>query len=179
MFTDAVHALKQGEVIAVPTEAVYGLSVDPRNEVALQRLLDLKKRNPEKGLILVGSDFSQFEDFIEPLSADMYARVMATWPGPHTWIVPAKKSVHALLRGKHNTLAVRITAHTVMSGLCEAFNGPIVSTSANPEGLPPALSVKEIKEYFGNNLLIVSGELGGLTKPTEIRDARTGQLIRG
>jgi len=174
MFADAVKSLQQGNVIAVPTEAVYGLSVDPRNERAVQKLLDLKKRNPEKGFILVASHASQLESFIE----DLPENILSTWPGPITWVVPAKNSVSILLRGKHQTIAVRVTSHPVLSALCSAFDGPLVSTSANPEGLLPAMSEQEVRDYFGDDILIVAGELGGLDKPTEIRDARTGAVIR-
>jgi L-threonylcarbamoyladenylate synthase len=178
MFETAVHALLKGEVIALPTEAVYGLSADPRNVSALQQLITLKKRNPDKGLILVASEFSQLEPFIEPLSADIQDRLMATWPGPYTWIVPARLSVPSLLRGKHESLAVRISAHPVVSALCAEFGGALVSTSANPEGLPPAMSEQEVRDYFGKEVLIIAGELGGHKKPTEIRDALSNKVIR-
>jgi L-threonylcarbamoyladenylate synthase len=178
MFEAAVQALLKGEVIALPTEAVYGLSVDPRNVSALQQLITLKKRNPDKGLILVASEFSQLEPFIEPLNPETKDRLMATWPGPYTWIVPARLSVSSLVRGKHDSLAVRISAHPIVSTLCAEFGGALVSTSANPEGLPPAMSEQEVHDYFGKELLILPGELGGLNKPTEIKDAISGKLIR-
>lgn len=174
MFADAVKALQQGEVVAVPTEAVYGLSVDPRSESAVKRLLELKKRNPEKGLILVASDITQLEPYVEILPE----HILSTWPGPVTWVVPAKNTVFGLLRGKHSTIAVRVSAHPIVSSLCAEFGGALVSTSANVEGQPPALTEQAVREYFGKDVLIVPGNLGGLSKPTEIRDARTGEVIR-
>lgn len=174
MFADAVKALAKGDVIAVPTEAVYGLSVDPQNLVAIQRLLDLKKRNPDKGLILVAADVAQLEPYVQAFPEN----ILSTWPGPITWVVPAKNTVSALLRGKHDAIAVRVTAHPVLSALCQAFGGALVSSSANFEGQTPARTQQELHDYFGKNLLIVAGELGGLEKPTEIRDARTGDIIR-
>jgi L-threonylcarbamoyladenylate synthase len=178
MFSQAVNALKQAEVIVVPTEAVYGLSVDPHNLSALQKLIDLKKRNPDKGLILVASDFSQLEPFIEPLDPGIQHRLMSTWPGPYTWVVPARSIVSPLLRGKHSSVAVRVSAHPIVCALCSEFGGALVSTSANPEGLAPAVSQAMLHEYFGEKLIIVSGELGKLDKPTEIRDALSGAVIR-
>lgn len=174
MFEAAVQALARGEVISVPTEAVYGLSVDPRNLEAVQRLLELKHRNPDKGLIIVGSEVSHLEPYLEQLPSS----ILSSWPGPHTWLCPAKASVSPLLKGKHQTLAVRVSAHPVMSALCAAFGGALVSTSANTEGLPPALTEQAVRDYFGKEVLIVPGELGGLDKPTEIRDAMSGKLIR-
>jgi tRNA threonylcarbamoyl adenosine modification protein (Sua5/YciO/YrdC/YwlC family) len=176
MFAQAVKALAQGEVIAVPTEAVFGLSVDPQNILAVQKLLDLKKRNPDKGLIIVAADLTQLEPYID--IQDIHENILSTWPGPYTWVFPAKSSVSSLLRGKHSTIAVRVTAHPVMSGLCAEFGGALVSSSANFEGLSPALTSNEIQDYFGKDLVIVPGALGGRNKPTEIRDALTGEIIR-
>lgn len=178
MYAKAVKALSQGDVVAVPTEAVYGLSGDPHNLTAVQTILDLKQRNPDKGFILVASDFSQLEPFIEPLSPEVYQRVMATWPGPHTWVVPARASVSSLLRGKHTTIAVRITAHPVMAGLCKEFNGALVSTSANIEGKPPALTEQDVQQIFGKDVFVVPGALGDNAQPTSIKDALTGHVIR-
>jgi L-threonylcarbamoyladenylate synthase len=178
MLSDVVNSLKQGDVIAVPTEAVYGLSADPYNLAAVKKILEMKTRNPDKGLILVGSSFDQLEPFIEPLSSEVYARLMATWPGPYTWVVPARASVSPVLRGVHTTLAIRITAHPEFAALCTAFGGPLVSTSANPEGLRPAMSQDEVHAYFGQELFILPGTLGGLDKPTEIKDGLSGTLIR-
>lgn len=174
MFEAAVQALQRGEVIAVPTEAVFGLSVDPRNLEAVARLLELKHRNPAKGLILVGSEVSQLEPYVELIPPS----ILSSWPGPHTWVCPAKAAVSSLIKGKHESLAIRVTAHPVMSALCHAFGGALISTSANTEGQPPAMNHEEVRAYFGNELVIVPGDLGGLDKPTAIRDALTGTLIR-
>jgi len=176
MFAQAVKCLAQGEVIAVPTEAVYGLSADPQNLQAVQKLIDLKKRNPDKGLIIVAADLSQLEPYID--IRHIFENILSTWPGPYTWVFPAKATVSSLLRGKHSTIAVRVTAHSVISGLCAAFGGALVSSSANFEGLLPALTEQEVRQYFGKDLVIVPGALGGRNKPTEIRDVKTGEIIR-
>jgi L-threonylcarbamoyladenylate synthase len=176
MFAQAVNALAEGEVVAVPTEAVYGLSADPKNLQAVQRLISLKKRNPDKGLILVAAELSQLEPYID--IQHISENILSTWPGPYTWVFPAKASVSSLLRGTHSSIAVRVTAHPIMAALCAEFGGALVSSSANPGGLPPALSMQEVRKYFGNNLVIVPGELGGDNQPTVIRDAGTGEIIR-
>jgi L-threonylcarbamoyladenylate synthase len=174
MLTRSLAALERGEVIAVPTEAVFGLSADPRNLDAVQAVLNLKKRDPNKGFILVASSVSQLEPYLENIPE----HILSSWPGPVTWVVPAKKIVSPLLRGKHNSIAVRVTAHPVLSALCTAYGSALVSTSANPEGLPPALTHAMLQDYFGESLLITPGELGGRDKPTEIRDALTGDILR-
>lgn len=103
----------------------------------------------------------------------------ASWPGPVTWVLPAAKHVSHYLKGEHSGVATRVSNHPLASLLCRTFRGPIVSTSANPEGYPPALSVKGVKRYFSDEIdLIVDGPLGGLEKPTPIYDLLSGKLLR-
>ena len=175
----AVEALKTGGVIAYPTEAVFGLGCDPRNEAALKRLLQLKGRDVEKGLILIAASYEQLKPFLSELDKETEKELLASWPGPVTWLVPANESVSASLRGKHTTLAVRVTNHPLVQQLCNAFGGAIVSTSANTAGMQPARTIEEVEHYFNDSLdVIVKGETGGLSKPTEIRDALSKQVIR-
>lgn len=178
---EAISFLRSGKskIIAAPTESVYGLSVDPHDEAALQALLALKRRDPTKGLILVASHVDALMEWIEPLTDAMKARILPTWPGPCTWIVPAKQHVSPLLRGRHETLAVRVTSHPVMKALCDAAGTALVSTSANHEGEPSARSVTSLIDIFGAACPpIVDGPLGDLTSPTPIYDALTGNVVR-
>src|SRR5512143_218632 len=131
---EAVRVLHHGGLIAYPTEAVYGLGCDPRNADAVLRLLNLKQRPWQKGLILIAADLAQLDPYLLPLDEMMRARVVPTWPGPNTWLLPARVETPHWLRGEHDTLAVRVTAHPVAAALCRAFGGPIVSTSANLAG---------------------------------------------
>ncbi len=179
----AVRALRHGGIVAYPTEAVYGLGCDPLNAAAVLRLLALKKRPMEKGLILIASDFQQLIPFVRTPDADIMRCINATWPGPVTWLLPAKAETPAWLCGAHDTLAVRVTAHPQAAALCRTFGGALVSTSANPTGRPPARYPLRVRHYFGhysNGTLdyILSGAVYSHTKPTEIRDALTGKIIR-
>lgn len=175
----AVAILKQGGVIAYPTEAVFGLGCDPRNEDAVNRILELKGRDADKGLILIAASFAQLEPYIVQLDQQTRNELLATWPGPVTWIVPANDSVSTKLRGKHTTLAVRVTDHPLVQQLCNSFGGALVSTSANHSGEAPARTADKVKQYFKNSLdCILEGETGGLNRPTEIRDALTKEIVR-
>ncbi|MDH5178913.1 MAG: L-threonylcarbamoyladenylate synthase [Gammaproteobacteria bacterium] len=175
----ATSILQQGGVIAYPTEAVYGLGCDPNRLDAVQRILDLKQRPAEKGLILVAADFSQLEAWLLPLEPAIRQRVLAAWPGPVTWLCPVRPEVSPLVRGTHATLAVRVSAHPLVQSLCKAFGGPLISTSANISDQPAARSAAEVQTIFGEQLdLIVEGELGESARPTEIRDALTNTIIR-
>ena len=174
----AAQILRQGGIVAYPTEAVYGLGCDPLNHLAIARLLAIKQRAPGKGLILIASDISQLAPFVEPLAQECRQRVDASWPGPVTWLLPVRRGAPSWLRGVHDSIAVRVTAHPLAAALCTAFSGALVSTSANVAGRPPARSALQTRLRCPGVDLIVHGKTGGLAKPTAIRDARTGATIR-
>lgn len=174
----AVNALQQGKVVAYPTEAVYGVGCDPDNELALIELFLMKRRPLTKGVILIAANFNQLQDYIEPLDASVLAKLSATWPGPHSWVVPARPHISDLLTGGRSTVAVRVTAHPVASALCEAFGGPIVSTSANIHGLAPVTSGYQVRWQLPDVAVVVDGSCDRKAKPSSIRDALTGEIIR-
>lgn len=175
----AAAALRAGGVVAYPTEAVYGLGCDPRNQAAVERILDLKGRPTEKGLILIAAEFDQVTPFLAPLPEAMRATVLATWPGPITWLIPAATQTPPWLRGTHDTLAVRVTAFAPAAALCRAAGMALVSTSANRSGEAPARTAAEVRAIFGTGLDdVLEGPCGGRERPSEIRDARTGAVIR-
>ncbi len=175
----AVHCLTLGGVIAYPTEAVYGLGCDPLNTEAIERLLQLKQRSKEKGLILVAADWSQLESWVQPIPPKILAKIQQSWPGPHTWIFPARPEVSEYVRGKHSGIAVRISAHPIVQQLCQAYGSALISTSANVHTQPPARDLSTLKMMLGEQIdFIVAGELGHQRHPTEIRDAMTGEIVR-
>ncbi|MGH8556969.1 MAG: Sua5/YciO/YrdC/YwlC family protein [Methylococcales bacterium] len=175
----AIRQLAAGGLIAYPTEAVFGLGCDPDNIAAIKAILELKKRPLDKGLILIAADFKQLLPYIELSDVPNSRQVLKTWPGPVTWLIRATSSVPVWLRGEHESIAVRVTAHPVAAQLCREFGKPLVSTSANPSGCPPARSTLKTRLYFGyTNLLIVNGAVGGERKATAIFDARTSARLR-
>lgn len=177
----AAALLKRGGVIAYPTEAVWGLGCDPNDEAAVLRLLALKQREVEKGLILIAARFDQLRPWIDfdALAADRQAEVLASWPGPNTWIVPASAATPRWITGAHDGVAVRVSAHPVVIALCEAFGGVLVSTSANPAGAPAPTTLDGFDPALRDALDgIVHGATGGLERPSAIRVASTGQVLR-
>lgn len=176
----AAQALHAGAVIAYPTEAVYGLGCDPMNEAAVARIWQLKQRPAAMGLILLASDWQQLVPYIAELTDEQQQQLLSTWPGPHTWIVPAAETTPAWLTGGRDSIAVRITDHLPSCALCDAFGGAVVSTSANLHGQPPLREAIEAKETFQAEGFagVMQGELGGLEKPTSIRDLCTGEWVR-
>lgn len=175
----AVRYLANGGIVAYPTEAVFGLGCDPFNEQAVQRILELKNRPINKGLILIAAEFAQIAPLIKVPDNDVLNNMLSTWPGPTTWVVRANASVPPWLRGSHDSLAVRITNHPIASDLCLAFNQPLVSTSANITGFQPAKTTLKVRQLFGiSEILIVPGPLGQETRTTAIFDAKSGNKIR-
>lgn len=175
----AAALLRAGEVVAYPTEAVWGLGCDPLNGAAVSRILDLKGRALDKGLILIAANAKQLLPFIDRLDDRALASLGGQRPVPTTWLVPASLRVPHWLTGGRRTIAVRVTGHPVAAALCRVFGGPIVSTSANPQGMPPARSGLKVRQYFRQGSVhILAGALGRAARPSEIRDLATGNVIR-
>ena len=169
--------LQSGGIIAYPTEAVYGLGCSPLDYDAVSRILRIKRRDLEKGLIVVAASPLQLIPYVD-FSDDSLPQILASWPGPVTWLVPAKLHTPDWLTGRHNTLAVRVSAHPVVHALC-SVSGPLVSTSANPEGYLPARTPARVRSYFKTSIdYILPGKTGPQRQPTEIRMASTDCIIR-
>ncbi|MCF6442005.1 Sua5/YciO/YrdC/YwlC family protein [Pseudoalteromonas luteoviolacea] len=177
----AIDALQQGELICYPTEAIFGLGCDPDSESAVHKLLALKERPIEKGLILIADNFAQCLIYVDDakIPMDKRAEIFSAWPGPVTWVLPAKSTTPKWLTGAHSSIAVRVTDHPVVKQLCKTFGKPLVSTSANFSGEEPAMTIDEAKAMFNERVgFYQEGELGGRTAPSQIRDAMTGKVFR-
>ena len=174
----AVRTLDGGGVIAYPTEAVFGLGCYPEDFDCVMKILSIKCRSVNKGLILVAANIEQTQSYVEYTNDAMLQKVSKTWPGAVTWVLPAKKNVPYWVTGKKATVAIRVSAHPIIQDLCMRI-GVIISTSANPSGYRPASSAMKVRSYFGNMIdYIVPGQIGGDRLPTEIREATTGQILR-
>lgn len=170
--------VKRGGVIAYPTESCYGLGCDPRNRHAVLKILRLKGRPQHKGLILIAADFRQLESYVIPLDDEQWGKILPTWPGPVTWLLPAANSTPFWLRGRHQTIAVRVTAHPLAARLCQVLGMAVVSTSANRSGQRPARTARECLRLFGSKVLVLPGRIGRRKRPSTIRDLQTGAAIR-
>ena len=177
---NAALKVAQGGVIAYPTEAVWGLGCDPWNLQAVQEIWRLKHRPWHKGLILVASRWQHIQPLIANLNDEQSERLRQRWPGPYTWLLPDDEDwVPAWVKGEHSSVAVRISAHPLVGKLCDELGGPIVSTSANPAGAPPARSRFKVRQYFAEQLdYILPGNLGANAQPTQVRDLVSDQIIR-
>jgi len=174
----AIKVLREGGIIAYPTEGVWGLGCDPFNETAVLRLLKIKKRKIEKGLILIAADWGQVKALVK-VNLSKCAIIKKNCQDPITWIFPATKKVPFWVCGGLDSVAVRVIVHPLARRLCQKFGGPIVSTSANLAGKSPAKNLRQLRKQFAWKVdCVVSGQVGTLKKPTQIRDVGTNELIR-
>ena len=178
----AVKVLQQGGTVAYPTEAVYGLGCDPANLSAIKKILELKNRKKEKGLILVAANFEQLRPYLQPLEEDTEKKLLDSWHDSVkaiTWLVPVKKEISEYLKGQFDTLAIRVSHHPVVKELCEQFGGAIVSTSANISTQEAVRTAEQVKQIFADKVdFIIEGETDINAQPSEIRDALTDKIIR-
>jgi len=176
----AVEALQQGGVIAYPTEAVFGLGCDPHNELALQRIIDIKGRDAHKGFILIASNQLQLSKFLTPFSATQQLTLDEHWPGPVTFVIEASAPIrNSLLTGYRDTLAVRVSAHPVVVAICERYGGAIVSTSANRSGESSLRTSADVVSALGAEIdVVLDGPVGKLESPTRIFELVSGGQLR-
>lgn len=173
----AAH-LKRGGLIAYPTESCYGLGCDPDNRSAVQRLLRLKQRPQHKGLILIAAGYRQVARFLQPLTQDQQQRLKTAGAQVITYLMPALHSAPRWLRGSHDTLAVRLTAHQQAAQLCCGAGSALVSTSANRSGQRPARTYAQCRRLFGSKVWVLPGRVGKRKNPSTIRAWVDGKIIR-
>ena len=155
-----------------------GLGCDPWNEAATAKILRLKRRPAAKGLIIIASALGQLTQLVDFSRVPALEKITGSWPGPVTWLVPARRVTPRWLTGRHATLAVRVSAHPVVRQLCDRA-GAMVSTSANPSGCRPARTRRRARAYFGPDVdCYVPGKVGADARPSMIRDAVSGRLMR-
>jgi len=170
--------LRRGGLIAYPTESCYGLGCDPGNRLAVQRILKLKQRPQKKGLILIASHYRQVARYLQPLTPDEQEKLRRDGAQAITYLMSARPSCPRWLRGTHDTLAVRITAHPFARNLCRSANSALVSTSANRSGQHPAKTCAQCRRLFGGKVWVLPGRVGKRRKPSTIRAWADDRIVR-
>jgi tRNA threonylcarbamoyl adenosine modification protein (Sua5/YciO/YrdC/YwlC family) len=175
-----IDSFRKQECFAYPTEAVFGLGCDPQSETAMTKILELKSRPVEKGVILIAGSFEQLASYvnIDDLPLENKQKVLDSWPGPFTWLLPKSAKTPSWISGESDLVAVRVTDHPLVKSMCELVSSPLVSTSANPAGEEPARSAQEVKAYFTDELMIIDGNLGKQQTPSTIINGLTLQTLR-
>jgi L-threonylcarbamoyladenylate synthase len=175
----AARIVLAGGVVAYPTEAVYGFGCLTNDRAAVLRVLAIKRRSWRKGLLVIGSDLEQLERLAVLPPEPRRSEIIAGWPGPVTWVLPARPHVPRWLSGGRGTIAVRLTDHPIAARLCARIGEAIVSTSANVSRRPPLREARLVRRTLGRAVdYVLAGEVGGLANPTMIKDGRTGRILR-
>ncbi|MGB5684638.1 MAG: L-threonylcarbamoyladenylate synthase [Candidatus Electrothrix sp.] len=155
---EAARLLRQGGLIAFPTETYYGLGVDPFNIEALQRLFAVKQRQLDKPVLVLVAEQNQVVHLVAEVPDVMRRLMTAFWPGPLTLVFPGRSTLPPLLTGGTGNIGIRQSPHPLASQLLYAFGGPITATSANRSGAPPAITAAEIQASLGSEIdLILDG----------------------
>jgi len=179
LIEQAVQIIKDGGVIAYPTEGVFGLGCDPENQTAVKRILRMKQREMTQGLILVASSTDQVLPVTTMDPIALVQMTSVTWPGATTWVLPATDKIPAWVKGDHQGVAVRVTSHPVAYAITQQLGRPIISTSANPHHMPPATNAEQVQGYFPEHIdLIIPGQVDKNLGPSEIRDSLSGKILR-
>lgn len=173
-----IAQLKRGGLVAYPTESCYGFGCDPRNRRAVLRLLKLKGRPQKKGLILIASSPQQLRPYLLPLDAAAEQCLIKDGAQAITYLMPVKPTCPRWLRGEHDTLAVRLTAHPAARELCGSAGMALVSTSANFSGQRAAKTFAECQRLFGAQVKVLPGRVGKRKKPSTIRAWLDGKIVR-
>lgn len=172
------HHVRQGGVIAYPTESCFGLGCDPRNRRALGRVLQLKRRVAHKGLIVIAAQATQFGRLLAPEALAGAREWTARWPAALTLLLPRGPASTFRLAGRHGKLAVRVPDHATARLLCHVAGMPLVSTSANRAGCPSLRTARACRRQFGRRVLVVDGRIGRRRKPSTIIDPEQGHCLR-
>ena len=174
----AAQILRDGGVVAHACEGVWGLACDPWKIDSVRRILRIKQRPEDKGLIVIGASEAEFARELEGVPSNVRRTIVESWPGRTTWIVPNER-FPSCVTGDRPTIAVRVPGHEQARQLCQRFGGPLISTSANISEEEPARTVVEVQQIFGELLdMVLPGSIGDAEGPSEIRSAMNGARLR-
>ena len=173
----AAEIVLSGGIVAYPTEGVFGLGCLPEDDLAVARLLAIKKRSASKGIILIAADREQFVGWVDDVAI---TQIPAPDPQfPITWIAPPGPKVTPIIRGIHPGVAVRICTHSSAAALCRLVDSPLTSTSANLSGQPIVRNKHQLRRHFLTLVdYIVPGDCGPSTGASEIRQLTSGKVLR-
>lgn len=154
----AVTHLRNGGIVAFPTETYYGLAIDPDCDLAVKKLFKVKNRPADKPLLLLIEEETQLHSIVESVPLAYRRLIKKYWPGALTLIFSAGRSLNHQVTGNTGTIGIRISPHPIARELVKRMGKPITATSANISGFPPAQTAQEVIEMFGPNIdFIVDG----------------------
>ena len=174
----AADVIVGGGVVAHALEGVWGLACDPFDERAVQRVLHIKRRPHQKGLLVIGPSSCCFDAELAGLTAAARQDVIDSWPGAETWVVENRRFPRWITGGRP-TVAVRVPGHSQARALARLCRSPIVSTSANVSQFPPATTELGVRKHFQHRVdFVLPGATGTRRGPSRIRLAADGSVLR-
>ena len=173
-----VHAVSRGAVFGYPTDTVWGLGCHPLIASSVSRILQIKNRSPDKGLILLSSRIEYCLDYLEVETNELESIRLPT-ERPTTWLVTASELCPPWIHGIYPTVGIRVTSHPLIQAICDGLQAPIVSTSANRSGKATARTSFQMHKQFASELdFIVNGFDTGSHQPSEIKSLTSGTVMR-
>lgn len=174
----AVSSIRQGRIVAFPTETYYGLAVDPFNSAAVDRLYCLKNRPVDKPLLVLIDEISQLDTIVTCIPSQFNNLIERYWPGPLTLVFPAMPSLHSNITAGTDSVGVRISPHPLAAEFVRKVRHPITATSANLSGLPPACNAEQVFEMFGDEIdLVLDGGTTAAGLPSTVVGLEGGKLV--
>jgi L-threonylcarbamoyladenylate synthase len=169
--SEATALIRGGQIVAIPTDTVYGLAADPFQPAAVERLFRLKGRPEHKPILLLVDSRRQVEMLAARLPAAFERIADRFWPGPVTVVLPAAPCVPERITAGSGTVALRMPGSLLTRRLIAAARTPLTGTSANRSGRPPACSAREVHEQFrGAGLEVLDGGPSPSERPSTIID---------
>lgn len=177
--TESIKWFSDGNILAHPTEGVWGLGCNALDASAYKSLFSLKKRDTKKSFILLCRSLQSVKKYTQTLSLSDESLLNNAWPGPITFVIKYNSLIPNHLKNDTGKLAFRVSNHYPIKALLKSFDGLFVSTSANISGEPILQSPQEIIDIFANdNLAYYDEKLGKELKPSTIIDLETKKILR-
>lgn len=177
LITDAIAALRRGELVVYPTETFYGIAADPFSEEALERLFELKGRDAQKAVAMIAGDAASAFELASKVDEIAFRLARRFWPGPLTLVLPARIGLAAGLVGPGGGVGVRVSPHPIARALATGFGHPITATSANLSGEPPSATVEDARRSLGAKVSVyIDGGKLGATAPSTLVECARGEF---
>lgn len=174
---EAAAVIRDGGLVAFPTETVYGIGADGTNPAAIRRIYEAKGREESKPILVLVSHRRDLERLVRCIPGRVHALMDACWPGPLTLVFPALDSVPKELLGGGTTIGIRHSGAAIAGNLCRAVGGPVTAPSANRSGEPEPLTAQDVAAGLGDRVdLILDGGRSPSDRPSTVVDVSDGML---
>lgn len=174
----AVDALERGEVIAYPTDTVYGLGCDLFNKKAIDRIYQIKQIPKDQKLTFICPDLGDIARYAI-IDNSQYRLLRRVLPGPYTFILEATREVPKIVQSKRKTVGIRVPSHPVVQALVQKLGRPLITSSAVEPGGGAMIDPQEIDNRFKGIAMVLDGGVGGIEMTTVVNLSQDGvEVIR-